>query len=146
MRPRRSRAFSLLVTPVVLSGFLAPGLLAPTPAGAAPGPEPAAAPGPAAAPDLHELPVEPPAQPALPTGVPLFGSDCDIGIDGSRVTAYCHNPYPRTDLVTLHVECAQWWDVDGDTAPVAVGPAGRVELTGRCWKGVRSAWVGHRPG
>lgn len=99
-----------------------------------------------AEPLLRDLPAEPPAQPARPDRERLFGSDCDTEIAGSRVTAHCHNPYPRTDLVALHVECDRWWDVDGDTVAVPVGPAGRVELTSRCWKEVRSAWVSHRPG
>lgn len=60
------------------------------------------------------------------------------------MVAFCHNSYPQTDLVRLHVECDRWWDVDGDGAAVAVGPAGRVELSGRCWKEVRSAWVSHQ--
>ncbi|MGW1766358.1 hypothetical protein ACWCQL_20065 [Streptomyces sp. NPDC002073] len=147
---------SLLVTSVVLTGFLAPSALAGTVSGAAAGAEPA--PGPAdlpaapalrdlpAEPLLRDLPAEPPAQPARPDRERLFGSDCDTEIAGSRVTAHCHNPYPRTDLVALHVECDRWWDVDGDTVAVPVGPAGRVELTSRCWKEVRSAWVSHRPG
>lgn len=59
------------------------------------------------------------------------------------MTASCHNSYPETDLVRLHVECDRWWDLDGDGAAVAIGPAGRVELTSRCWKEVRSAWVSH---
>lgn len=74
----------------------------------------------------------------------LFGADCDTVIHGSQVSAYCHNAYPETDLVRLHVECDRWWDVDGDGVAVAVGPAGRTELAGRCWKEVRSAWVSHR--
>ncbi|MFD3550461.1 hypothetical protein ACFWUW_33585 [Streptomyces sp. NPDC058655] len=94
--------------------------------------------------DLAEVPVEPPVQPSRTAGRELFGADCDIGTEGSTVTAYCHNGYPETDLVSLHVECDRWWDVDGDGAAVAIGPAGRAELTGRCYKEVRSAWVTHR--
>ncbi|CAL9415433.1 hypothetical protein SUDANB15_01734 [Streptomyces sp. enrichment culture] len=74
----------------------------------------------------------------------LFGAACRIRVDGSHVTAYCHNPYPATDHVSLHVECVRWWDLDSDGSPVAAGPAQTVELTGRCWKEVRSAWVSHR--
>lgn len=74
----------------------------------------------------------------------LFGASCRIRVDGSRVTAYCHNPYPATDQVTLHVECARWWDLDSDGSPVDAGPAQTVELTGRCWSDVGSAWVSHR--
>ncbi|GHB29212.1 hypothetical protein GCM10010377_19110 [Streptomyces viridiviolaceus] len=73
-----------------------------------------------------------------------FGAACRIRVDGSRVTAYCHNPYPGTDRVSLHVECAHWWDLDSDGAPVEAGPAETVRLTGRCWKEVRSAWISHR--
>ncbi|WP_149180094.1 hypothetical protein [Streptomyces sp. TRM49041] len=72
------------------------------------------------------------------------GASCRTEVDGSRVTAYCHNPYPRTDRVQLHVECARWWDVDADSSPVAVAPAAHVELTERCWKEVRAAWVSHQ--
>ncbi|MEU9237080.1 hypothetical protein [Streptomyces subrutilus] len=141
MRARTSGAVSLLVTSVVLTALLGPGALART----APD-EPAPAPG-AAAPavvDLADIPAEPPVQPARTPAQDLFGADCDTRINGSTVTAYCHNRYPRTDLVRLHVECDRWWDVDGDSAAVAVGPAGRVELAGRCWKEVRSAWVSHQ--
>ncbi|MER7760038.1 hypothetical protein [Streptomyces sp. NPDC097619] len=151
---------SLLVTSMVLSGLLVPG------AAARPGTprepaqrERALRADPVERPDHHadlvdrtaavrlaDLPAEPPAQPARPRGEPLFGSDCDTVIEGSRVTAHCHNPFPRTDLVRLHVECERWWDVDGDSAPVSVEPAGHVRLASRCWKEVRSAWVSHEPG
>ncbi|MFJ6796001.1 hypothetical protein [Streptomyces sp. NPDC091268] len=150
MRARRSRAVSLLVTSVVLTGFVIPGALA-QPGGADPalGPEaavPAAVDGlvDRAAVDLAEIPAEPPVRPAPPVSRELFGADCDTVIKGSQVVANCHNSYPETDLVRLHVECDRWWDVDGDGAAVAVGPAGRVELTSRCWKEVRTAWVSHR--
>lgn len=131
----------MLVTSVILTGLLVPGAAA-QPVGdeSAPGPE-------AVAPtvvELADIPAEPPAQPSRPTGRELFGADCDTTIEGSQVTANCHNAYPETDLLRLHVECDRWWDVDGDGAAVAVGPAGRVELTGRCWKEVRSAWVSHQ--
>ncbi|MEV8307503.1 hypothetical protein AB0P36_09105 [Streptomyces flavidovirens] len=75
--------------------------------------------------------------------VALFGSTCRTTIDGSRVVAYCHNPYPESDLVRLHTECDRWWDIDADGSPVEVGPAQTVRLTDRCWKEVRSAWVSH---
>lgn len=173
MRARRNRAVSLLVTSVVLTGFLIPGAFA-QPDGSdavrsamrgavpdvasdvVPGAPAAASGAGAAVPgladrlagdravvNLADIPAEPPAQPAPPAARELFGADCDTEIEGSRVTAYCHNGYPETDLIRLHVECDRWWDLDGDGAAVAVGPAGRVELAGRCWKEVRSAWVTH---
>ncbi|WP_236239320.1 hypothetical protein [Streptomyces sp. CC228A] len=70
---------------------------------------------------------------------------CGTTVEGSRVTAYCHNPYPRTDRVQLHVECARWWDLDVDSAPVDVAPTAHVQLTERCWKEVRAVWLTHRP-
>ncbi len=95
-----------------------------------------AAPAPA-----EELPAAAPA-----TGEPEnFGASCRTVVQGSRVTAHCHNPYPRTDRIRLHVECERWWDVDSDSAPVDVGPADYGRVTGRCWKEVRSAWVTHQP-
>ncbi|MEU3944726.1 hypothetical protein [Streptomyces sp. NPDC029526] len=86
------------------------------------------------------------AQPAprKPAADDPFGAACRIRVDGSSVTAYCHNPYPVTDRVSLHVECVRWWDLDADSAPVAAGPAQTVRLTGRCWKEVGAAWVSHR--
>ncbi|MFD7263337.1 hypothetical protein [Streptomyces sp. NPDC059874] len=140
MRARPSGAVSLLVTAVILTGLLIPGAAA-----QAGGEESASGPeGVPAAVDLSEIPAEPPVQPARPAAKELFGADCDTEITGSQVTARCHNGYPETDLVRLHVECDRWWDLDGDGAPVAVGPAGRVELTARCWKEVRSAWISHQ--
>ncbi|WP_225802307.1 hypothetical protein [Streptomyces sp. NK15101] len=95
-----------------------------------------AAPAPA-----EELPATAPA-----TGEPEdFGASCRTLVEGSRVTAHCSNPYPRADRVRLHVECDRWWDLDGDSAPVEVGPADYVQVTGRCWKEVRSAWITHQP-
>ncbi|MER7831220.1 hypothetical protein [Streptomyces sp. NPDC095602] len=73
------------------------------------------------------------------------GASCRTEVEGSAVTAYCHNPYPRTDRVRLHVECARWWDVDADSAPVEVPPTAYVELGERCWKEVRAAWISHDP-
>ncbi|MGO4462447.1 hypothetical protein AB4039_34930 [Streptomyces sp. M-16] len=90
------------------------------------------------------MPAEPPVRPAPAVTPELFGADCDTEIDGSQVTAYCHNGYPETDLLRLHVECELWWDLDGDGAAVSLDPAGRVRLTGRCWKEVRTAWVSHQ--
>ncbi|KUH37157.1 hypothetical protein [Streptomyces changanensis] len=71
------------------------------------------------------------------------GATCRTAVEGSRVTAYCHNPHPRTDHVRLHVECVRWWDLDADSASVAVPPTAYVEVTERCWKEVRSAWISH---
>lgn len=79
-----------------------------------------------------------PAEKVLPSG-----STCRTAIEGSRVVAYCHNPYPHSDVVRLHTECARWWDIDADGSPVRVGPAQTVRLTDRCWKEVREAWVSH---
>ncbi|WP_406057207.1 hypothetical protein OG462_12070 [Streptomyces sp. NBC_01077] len=74
-----------------------------------------------------------------------FGASCRTVVQGSRVTAHCQNPYPRTDRVRLHVECERWWDIDSDSAPVDVGPADYGKITGRCWKEVGAAWVTHQP-
>jgi hypothetical protein len=74
----------------------------------------------------------------------LFGAACRIRVTGSHVTAYCHNPYPETDRVSLHVECARWWDLDSDGSEVNAGPAQTVRLAGRCWKEVGSVWISHR--
>ncbi|PKW06930.1 hypothetical protein SAMN05428944_6005 [Streptomyces sp. 1222.5] len=74
----------------------------------------------------------------------LFGAACRTSVDGSHVVAYCHNPYVDTDRVRLHIECARWWDIDTDSAPVDAGPAMTVRLTGRCWKDVGSVWVSHQ--
>ncbi|MES5822620.1 hypothetical protein [Streptomyces sp. RG80] len=74
----------------------------------------------------------------------LFGASCRSKVTGSRVTAYCHNPYPDVDRVRLHIECDRWWDLDSDGAPVEAGPAQTVRLQGRCWKEVRSVWVSHQ--
>ncbi|WNI25545.1 hypothetical protein [Streptomyces sp. ITFR-16] len=74
------------------------------------------------------------------------GSECRTSVQGSRVVAYCHNPYPSADRVQLHTECARWWDIDADSAPVAVAPGRTVRLDARCWKDVDSAWVTHAAG
>ncbi|MFI0966652.1 hypothetical protein ACH4S8_35535 [Streptomyces sp. NPDC021080] len=79
----------------------------------------------------------------LPAVPQPFGAECRTTVTGSHVTAYCHNPYVGTDRVALHVECARWWDIDSDSAPIEVGPAMTVRLTGRCWKEVRAAWITH---
>ncbi|WP_344364569.1 hypothetical protein [Streptomyces gobitricini] len=75
----------------------------------------------------------------------VYVASCRTSVEGSRVTAYCHNPNPGTDRVQLHVECARWWDIDSDSAPVEVGPTAYAELTQRCWKEVREAWISHQP-
>ncbi|MFI7388726.1 hypothetical protein [Streptomyces sp. NPDC049813] len=74
----------------------------------------------------------------------LFGSACRVLVDGTRASAACTNPYPAVDRIALHIECDPWWDIDTDTAPAEVGPAGTVRLAGRCWKTVRTAWVSHQ--
>ncbi|WP_414721112.1 hypothetical protein [Streptomyces sp.] len=76
---------------------------------------------------------------------PEYEASCRTAVQGSRVTAYCHNPFPGTDRIRLHVECETWWDIDSDSAPVEVGPTDYAELTGRCWKDVRAAWITHQP-
>ncbi|MFJ6830931.1 hypothetical protein [Streptomyces sp. NPDC091209] len=83
-----------------------------------------------------------PRTPAVPEP---FGAECHTTVTGSHVVAYCHNPYVGTDRVSLHVECARWWDIDSDSAPVDVGPAMTVRLTGRCWKEIRTVWITHGP-
>ena len=47
-----------------------------------------------------------------PAAPQLFGADCRTAVHGSHVIAYCHNPYPGTDRVSLHIECDRWWDID----------------------------------
>ncbi|MFE0426262.1 hypothetical protein [Streptomyces sp. NPDC058953] len=74
-----------------------------------------------------------------------YQAECRTETEGSRATAYCHNPYPVTDRVRLHIECDNWWDVDVDGPPVDVGAAQYVELTDRCWQGIRAVWVTHLP-
>ncbi|MFI6652407.1 hypothetical protein ACIBI8_32990 [Streptomyces sp. NPDC050529] len=120
MRGTRHRTRSLLVASVVVAGLLVPaGLYAAGHVGAA---------GAAA----------PPAADPEPSG-----AECRTSVKGSRVVAYCHNPYPSTDRVQLHTECARWWDIDADSEPVAVGPGRTVRLDDRCWNEVGSAWVTH---
>ncbi|MCH5673021.1 hypothetical protein [Streptomyces gilvus] len=92
------------------------------------------------------LPYEavPHARVKRPAPTEPFGAECRTKVTGSQVTAYCHNPYPQTDGVSLHVECDRWWDLDTDSATVDAGPAMTVRLTGRCWEEVRSAWITHQ--
>ncbi|MEV5688901.1 hypothetical protein AB0L68_37980 [Streptomyces sp. NPDC052164] len=119
MRPTRRRTRVLLAASVIAVGLAVPvGVQAAN--GASAGPAPAA------------------PEPA--------GSECRTTVEGSRVVAYCHNPYPSTDLVQLHTECGRWWDIDADGAAVAVEPGRTVRLDDRCWKEVATAWVSHRPG
>ncbi|MEU6536302.1 hypothetical protein [Streptomyces sp. NPDC047000] len=92
------------------------------------------------------LPDEAAPHPRVAAGKPvpdLFGAACRTVVHGSHAVSDCHNPYVDVDRVSLHVECARWWDLDTDAAPVEAGPAQNVRLTGRCWKEVRSAWVTH---
>ncbi|MFF5501513.1 hypothetical protein [Streptomyces roseolus] len=104
--------------------------------------------GTAVAAEVHAAPApaEEPAVTAPAADLPEdFGASCHTVVDGTRVTAHCRNPYPRTDRIRLHVECDPWWDLDTDSAPVDVAPADHATLTARCWKAVRSAWVTHEP-
>ncbi|MFC8229062.1 hypothetical protein [Streptomyces sp. NPDC057287] len=118
MRSTRRRTWALLVAAAVVAGLLAPvAVSAANRAGS-------------------------PAVPVAPRPEPS-GSECRTSVDGSRVVAYCHNPYPTTDLVRLHTECARWWDVDADGEAVAVQPGRTVRIEDRCWKEVGSAWVSH---
>jgi hypothetical protein len=70
---------------------------------------------------------------------------CRLLVEGSRVKAACHNPYPAGDRLQLHIECDRWWDIDADGVPEVLEPAGYVQLSGRCWKEIRKAWVSHQP-
>ncbi|MFF3755211.1 hypothetical protein ACFYYH_33010 [Streptomyces sp. NPDC002018] len=72
-----------------------------------------------------------------------FGATCRTKIEGSRATASCHNPYPETDRVRLHVECERWWDIDADSAPVEIAAARYGELAERCWMEIRHVWITH---
>jgi hypothetical protein len=101
-----------------------------------------AAPSDAASHTAHSAVTTPHAR--VPAEKRPFGAACRTVVDGSHVTAYCHNPYPESDHVGLHIECDRWWDLDADGTRVEAGPAQNVRLTGRCWKEVRSAWVSHQ--
>ncbi|MFG3344585.1 hypothetical protein ACGF1Z_05925 [Streptomyces sp. NPDC048018] len=131
MRVPRSRAPAFLSTAALLAGL----------AGLAVAAEVRAAPAPAA--DATAGTVSAAAPAAGPDDT--VGASCRTLVQGSLVTAHCQNPYPRTDRVRLHVECDRWWDVDTDSAPVEVGPADYAQVTARCWKEVRSAWITHEP-
>ncbi|HEY9438664.1 MAG TPA: hypothetical protein VIS29_08430 [Streptomyces sp.] len=84
-----------------------------------------------------------PRAPLAPSPEPS-GADCRTTVEGSNVVAYCHNPYPTTDVVQLHTECSRWWDVDADAKAVVVQPGGTVRLDDRCWKEVGRTWITHR--
>jgi hypothetical protein len=117
----RTRSRSLLVASAVVAGLLVPvGLYTAGYVGAA---------GRAA----------PPAADPEPSG-----AECRTSVKGSRVVAYCHNPYPSTDRVQLHTECRRWWDIDADAAPVDVAPGRTVRLDDRCWKEVGAVWITHQ--
>ncbi|WP_443058468.1 hypothetical protein [Streptomyces sp. NBC_00442] len=96
-----------------------------------------------AAPSVVRAATAPEAVPATPAPEP-FGAACRASVQGSHVVAYCHNPYPDTDRVALHTDCAMWWDLDADAAPVDVAPGQTVRLTDRCWKGVGAVWMTHQ--
>ncbi|MEV7683337.1 hypothetical protein AB0O64_33060 [Streptomyces sp. NPDC088341] len=72
-----------------------------------------------------------------------FGATCRTTVEGSRATASCHNPYPETDRVRLHVECERWWDIDADSAAVEIAAARYAELAERCWMEIRQVWITH---
>ncbi|GAA2427588.1 hypothetical protein GCM10010388_13880 [Streptomyces mauvecolor] len=96
-----------------------------------------------AAPSVVRAATAPDPAPAVAPPAP-FGAACRTSVQGSHVIAYCHNPYPDADLVRLHTDCANWWDLDADTSPVEVGPGQTVRLDDRCWKDVRAVWVTHQ--
>ncbi|MYZ39767.1 MULTISPECIES: hypothetical protein [unclassified Streptomyces] len=72
-----------------------------------------------------------------------FGATCRTKIEGSRATASCHNPYPETDRLRLHVECERWWDIDADSEAVEIAAARYAELAERCWMEIRQVWITH---
>ncbi|NJQ02083.1 hypothetical protein [Streptomyces zingiberis] len=98
----------------------------------------------AAAPVVGRAPAGGTAAPG-PSGAgrPGHRAVCGLEVAGSEVTVRCHNPFPVTDRVRLHVECERWWDLDVDTAPVETGPARATRLSARCWKEPGRAWVTH---
>ncbi|MCX5383243.1 hypothetical protein [Streptomyces sp. NBC_00083] len=95
-----------------------------------------------AAPSVVRAATAPEAAP-VPAPEP-FGAACRTSVQGSHAVAYCHNPYPDVDRVRLHTDCAMWWDLDADAAPVDVFPGQTVRLIDRCWKGVGAVWVTHQ--
>ncbi|MGW2597537.1 hypothetical protein [Streptomyces klenkii] len=125
MRSPLRRTAALLFAATALAGATAPALPV---AAAAPATAPAAAPT---------------ASPAAARAGARH-AECRTRVHGSHATTHCFNGNATTDHVQLHVECVRWWDPDMDTARAAVGPAGHVSLTQRCWLGIRHAWVTHR--
>lgn len=123
MRGTRHRTRSLLAASAVVAGLLVPGALY-------------------AAGHVGAVAAAPPPAPPAPDPEPS-GAECRTSVQGSRVIAYCHNPYPSADRVQLHTKCARWWDIDADSRPVDVGPGRTVRLDDRCWKEVASVWVTH---
>lgn len=120
MRPTRRRTWALAAAVVAVAAILTPvGVSAANRAG-----------------NGAQAPLAPSPEPS--------GAECRTTVEGSRVVAYCHNPYPTTDLVQLHTECSRWWDVDADAKAVAVQPGRTVRLDDRCWKEVGKAWITHR--
>ncbi|MFI6683301.1 hypothetical protein [Streptomyces sp. NPDC050485] len=95
-----------------------------------------------AAPSVVRAAGAPAAAPA-PAPPEPFGATCRTSVQGSHVTMYCHNPYPDADRVRLHIDCALWWDLDADSAPVEVDPGQTIKLIDRCWKDVGTVWVTH---
>ncbi|MEU1281847.1 hypothetical protein [Streptomyces sp. NPDC005805] len=93
----------------------------------------------------HLLPGAGGPQQPPPKKEPVYEAVCRTVVDGSRVTAHCHNPFPNADRIRLHVECDRWWDLDADTTPVELLPAGYTKLSQRCWKEIRAVWVSHQP-
>jgi hypothetical protein len=130
---------------VISSGFAAFASVAALLAGLAVAAEVRAAPAPAGESAASVRPGERAAGKPAGEDPENFGASCRTVVQGSRVTAYCRNPYPVTDRVRLHVECARWWDLDTDSAPVDVAPADYARVTARCWKEVAAAWLTHQP-
>ncbi|MFF8711602.1 hypothetical protein ACF07T_09200 [Streptomyces sp. NPDC015184] len=120
MRSTRRRTWALLAAFMAVAALAAPMGISMAGRAGAPAPAPAA------------------------TGPEPAGAECRTSVLGSRVVAYCHNPYPSTDRVQLHTECRRWWDIDADAAPVDVAPGRTVRLDDRCWKEVDAAWITHR--
>ncbi|MEC4017750.1 hypothetical protein [Streptomyces sp. H27-D2] len=130
MRSPRTPLVALMIALAALTGFVTPNALAAAPHGS---PRAGERTGPRTVP---EDPDEPPRE--------ARQAECRTRIKGSTVFTVCHNPYAETDRVQLHIECDRWWDPDVDGKRVEVGPARTVELSDRCWKGIRAVWVTHQ--